>query len=81
MPAFIFPQMLLCGLFVDRDQMAPALEAISWLLPFTYAYDALELAISPASPGSDLVVDVIVVLACTFAALGLGAATLRRRTT
>ncbi len=42
MPAFIFPQLLLCGLFVARDQMAPALEAISWALPMTYAYDALE---------------------------------------
>ena len=27
MPAFVFPQLLLCGLFVPRDQMAGALEA------------------------------------------------------
>ena len=26
MPAFVFPQLLLCGLFVPRDQMAPLLE-------------------------------------------------------
>ena len=26
MPAFVFPQLLLCGLFVARDQMAPLLE-------------------------------------------------------
>jgi len=80
MPAFIFPQMLLCGLFVPRDQMAPVLEAVSWLLPFTYAYDALEWAISPGVPGAALVVDVAVVVFVTFAALALGALTLRRRT-
>ncbi len=80
MPAFIFPQMLLCGLFVARDQMAPVLEAVSWLLPFTYAYDALERAISAQTPGSALTLDVAVVVASTLAALGLGALTLKRRT-
>jgi ABC-2 type transport system permease protein len=80
MPAFIFPQMLLCGLFAPRDQMAPVLEAVSWLLPFTYAYDALEKAISPEAPGSALVVDVAIVVSVTLAALALGALTLRRRT-
>ena len=45
MPAFIFPQLLLCGLFVARDSMAPALDAASYALPLTYAYDAL-----PAPP-------------------------------
>ncbi len=80
MPAFIFPQMLLCGLFVARDQMAPLLEAVSWLLPFTYAYDALERAISTQTPGLALILDVAVVVASTLAALGLGALTLRRRT-
>jgi ABC transporter DrrB family efflux protein len=42
MPAFVFPQLLLCGLFVARDQMAGALEAVSYALPLTYAYDALD---------------------------------------
>ena len=41
MPAFVLPQLLLCGLFVDRDDMAGLLHAASWALPFTYAYDAL----------------------------------------
>jgi ABC-2 type transport system permease protein len=43
MPAFIFPQLLVCGLFVARDEMAPFLYWISWALPLTYAYDALAL--------------------------------------
>lgn len=80
MPAFIFPQLLLCGLFVERSDMAPALEAISWVLPFTYAYDALARATSPEALGGAIVVDVIVVVATTLAALALAALTLRRRT-
>jgi ABC-2 type transport system permease protein len=46
MPAFIFPQLLLCGLFVPRDQMAGFLEAVSWALPLTYAFEALAKATS-----------------------------------
>lgn len=80
MPAFIFPQLLLCGLFVPRSDMAPFLEAVSWLLPFTYAYDALARAISPEAIGSALVVDTAVVVVSTVAALALGALTLKRRT-
>jgi ABC-2 type transport system permease protein len=80
MPAFIFPQMLLCGLFVAREDMAPVLEAVSWLLPFTYAYDALERATSPEALGAALAIDVLVVVGATIASLALGALTLKRRT-
>jgi len=80
MPAFVFPQILLCGLFVNREDMAPALEAISWLLPFTYAYDALARATSPTALGSGIVVDALVVAGATIGALVLGALTLKRRT-
>jgi ABC-2 type transport system permease protein len=80
MPAFIFPQMLLCGLFITRDEMAPVLEAVSWLLPFTYAYDALDLAVSPGQLDATLMIDVVVVIGATMASLALGAVTLKRRT-
>lgn len=80
MPAFVFPQLLLCGLFVARDEMAPFLEAVSWILPFTYAYDALDDAISKQALTSGLVVDVLVVIGATLASLVLGAMTLKRRT-
>lgn len=80
MPALIFPQMILCGLFVPRQDMASALHAISWCLPLTYAYDALSRTTSAAPLGGAFAVDVLVVIGCTFAALGLGALTLRRRT-
>lgn len=80
MPALVFPQLLLCGLFVARDQMAGWLEALSWLMPLTYAYDALARATDPAPLNGDVAVDLVVVLAFTLASLALGAATLRRRT-
>jgi ABC-2 type transport system permease protein len=80
MPALIFPQLLLCGLFVARAEMAPLLRALSWVLPLTYAYDALARATSVAPLGGTLVVDALVVVASTLAALALGAVTLRRRT-
>jgi ABC-2 type transport system permease protein len=80
MPAFIFPQLLLCGLFVPRAQMAPALEALSWALPMTYAYDALERVTVNGELGSRGIVDVIVVIAAALLSLTLAALTLRRRT-
>ena len=80
MPALIFPQMLLCGLFVPRNQMAGWLHTLSWLMPLTYAYEALARATRPAPLGGAFAADVIAVVAFTLAALGLGALTLRRRT-
>jgi ABC-2 type transport system permease protein len=79
MPAFILPQLLLCGLFVPRDEMAGWLHTLSALLPMTYAYDAL-VRVSEGRGGARLVLDIAVVLGTTCLALALGAATLRRRT-
>lgn len=80
MPAFVLPQLLLCGLFVARDQMAPLLEAVSYVLPLTYAFDALQRVTVDGSLGGAGAVDVVVTVAVTVAALAGGAATLRRRT-
>ncbi len=80
MPAFIFPQLLVCGLFVARDEMAPFLYWISWVLPLTYAYDALARATAPAALGAAFAADIAVIVGSTLAALALGALTLRRRT-
>ena len=41
MPAVVIPQLLLCGLFVPRDRMASVLQAVSDVLPLTYAYDEI----------------------------------------
>ena len=80
MPALIFPQLLLCGLFVPRQQMAGWLHTISWLMPLTYAYEALARATAPATLGTAMAAEILAVAGFTFAALALGALTLRRRT-
>jgi len=80
LPAFVFPQLLLCGLFVDRAQMAGALEAVSDALPLTYAFDALDRVSTGGDLGGRGWLDVFVIVGVTLLALGLGALTLRRRT-
>jgi ABC-2 type transport system permease protein len=80
MPALILPQILLCGLFVAREDMADWLRVVSALLPMTYAYDALHRAASDSDLGARFWLDVGVTLGATTLALVLGAATLRRRT-
>jgi ABC-2 type transport system permease protein len=79
MPAFVLPQILLCGLLVPRDLMAELLQWISDVLPLTYAYEALALATAD-DLGTELAVDALVVAGCIVLALVLGATTLRRRT-
>jgi ABC-2 type transport system permease protein len=80
MPAIIMPQLFLCGLFIARDQMAQVLYWISWVLPLTYAYDALARATTPGALGSRFALDVAVTIASILASLALGAVTMRRRT-
>jgi ABC-2 type transport system permease protein len=80
MPAFVLPQILLCGLFVDQDEMARWLAVLSYAMPVTYAFDALERAAQDPTLGARFWLDVAVVVGSTLLALGLGAATLRRRT-
>jgi ABC-2 type transport system permease protein len=80
MPAVVFPQLLLCGLIVPREEMARALEVASLFLPLTYAYDALERVTRLDLVDARLVLDVIVVAGSTVLALVFGALTLRRRT-
>ena len=79
MPAVVFPQILLCGLFVPRAEMAAWLRAISYVLPLTYAYDALARTAANELDWR-FALDVAVVCGCIVLAVGLGAATLRRRT-
>jgi ABC-2 type transport system permease protein len=80
MPAFVLPQILLCGLLVERAEMADWLRVLSALLPLTYAYDALARLATPDPFGPRFWFDVAVVLGVTFLALALAAGTLRRRT-
>ena len=79
MPAVVIPQILLCGLFVPREALPGVLEAISDVLPLSYATDAMSELTRSAQTGQ-VWADLTVVAAFAVAALSLGALTLRRRT-
>jgi ABC-2 type transport system permease protein len=80
MPAVIFPQLLLCGLFAPRNTMHPALEALSDVLPMSYAVDGMNEVLRHTDMTTTFVRDVLIVGGCALLVLWLGAATLRRRT-
>jgi ABC-2 type transport system permease protein len=80
MPAFVLPQMLLCGLIWPRDEMVGWLQAIARVLPMTYAVEALTEVGSHTGATGTMWRDLVVILGCIVVALLLGAATLRRRT-
>ncbi|MGY1437268.1 ABC transporter permease [Streptomyces reniochalinae] len=80
MPAMIFPQILLCGLFAPRGSMQPVLEGISNVLPMSYAVDGMTEVLHHSEATGDFVRDIGVVAGSALLVLALGAATLRRRT-
>ncbi|MGJ7877747.1 ABC transporter permease [Streptomyces rochei] len=80
MPAVIFPQLLLCGLFTPRDDMHPALEAVSDILPMSYAVDGMNEVLRHTDMTAAFVRDALIVAGCALLVLALGAATLKRRT-
>jgi ABC-2 type transport system permease protein len=80
MPAFLLPQLLVCGLFVARDQMAGWLQTLSDLLPLTYAYGALQQVAAHGGMTSEAWWDLAAIVGFTLLALCGGAVTMRRRT-
>lgn len=80
MPVIVLPQLLLCGLFRPRDEMAAVLRWASDVLPLSYAVDALQRTTTSAALTGGYWRDVAVVLGCAAAGLILAAATLRRQT-
>jgi ABC-2 type transport system permease protein len=80
MPAFVLPQILLCGLIVPREQMAGWLEAIASVLPLTFAFDALDAVAVKGSGLGGVRDETAVLMAMIACAIALGALTLRRRT-
>jgi ABC-2 type transport system permease protein len=85
LPALVIPQILLCGLFIPRDQMPAVLAAVSDVLPLSYAVDAMSsvsTSVGDALGGvaGDVWSDLAVVVGFALAGLAVGAATLRRRT-
>lgn len=80
MPVFAFPQIMLCGLFGDRGDMAAVLRWISDVLPLSYAVDAVNRVTRSSDLSGPLLRDIGIVAGCLLLALFLGAVTLRRRT-
>jgi ABC-2 type transport system permease protein len=79
MPAFVLPQILVCGLFINRDNMAEPLRWLSDVLPLTYSVDAMKQITQHSDWTGDLTLDLIIVGSFAVGALILGAATLRRQ--
>jgi len=80
MPAFILPQLLLCGIIVPRSELPTVLHWVSYLLPMSYAVDATQQLSAQVAVTSQFLMDVVVVGGFLVAALALGTTTLRRRT-
>jgi ABC-2 type transport system permease protein len=80
MPAVVFPQLFLCGLFAPRDEMAGFLDGLSKVLPMTYAVEALQQVGAHVNATGAMWRDLAVVIGVAVVALALAAATLRRRT-
>jgi ABC-2 type transport system permease protein len=80
MPVVVLPQLLLCGLFRPRGQMAGLLRWVSDVMPLSYAVSALQRVQRNADVSAGYARDAAVVAACGLAALALGAVTLRRHT-
>lgn len=79
MPAFILPQILLCGLLVPLAKMPDILEGIARVLPMTYAVEAMQNIGREVEISDETLRDLWIVLGVVVIAVILGALTLRRR--
>ncbi len=79
MPLIVFPQILLGGIFVPRDQMPDVLEAVSDVLPLSHAVDALN-HVSAGDPLWDAGGNIAVIVAWVLGSVICASLTLRRRT-
>lgn len=80
MPLVISPQLLLCGIIVPRAQLPEWLHWISNALPASYALEALQQVGVHPELTSVAARDIMIVIGFVVLAMGLAAATLRRRT-
>lgn len=80
MPVVVVPQILLCGLFVAREQMNDVLEAISGVLPLTFSVDALQEIAGNVDATETLWQDTLVMGGIVVGVLVLASLTLRRQT-
>lgn len=79
MPAVIFPQFLVCGLFVPRDQMSKILQWFADIMPLTYSVDAMKQVTLSSKWTFTHTKDLLIVLAFSIFALILGSITIKRQ--
>lgn len=79
LPALIFPQILLGGIFVPRDQMPDVLHTIGDWLPMSHAIDALDAVARDSESTGWVWGQIGIIGAWVVGAVVLGSLTLRRR--
>ncbi|NYE19076.1 ABC transporter permease [Microbacterium immunditiarum] len=79
MPIIVFPQILLGGIIMPRDQMPDVLYAISDWLPLSHAVDAVN-AVTAGDEEWEIYGPLLIVVAFVVGAIVLASLTLRRRT-
>ena len=79
MPVLVFPQIILGGVIMPREDMTAVLQAISDWLPLSYAIDAVN-AVTRGDDAGAILAPLAVVGACVVGAIVLASLTLRRRT-
>jgi ABC-2 type transport system permease protein len=80
MPVLVFPQILLGGIFLPRDQLPEVLEAIGDALPLSFAIDALTAVADGSEDAAWIWGRILVIVAWIVGSIVLGSITLRRRT-
>jgi ABC-2 type transport system permease protein len=80
MPAVIFPQILLGGIFLPRDQLPDVLGQISDWLPLSHAIDALNAVAADSQDAAWIGRELLIIGAFALGSVVVGALTLRRQT-
>jgi len=80
MPLIVFPQILLGGIFIPRDQLPAGLEEISDWLPLSYAIDALQAVAADSESAEWIMLRILAIGAWIVGSIVVGSITLRRRT-
>jgi ABC-2 type transport system permease protein len=80
MPALVFPQVLLGGIFLPRDQMPDVLHSISDWLPLSHSIEALQTVTTETDATGTVLREVGIVALWALAFVILGSITLRRKT-
>jgi ABC-2 type transport system permease protein len=80
MPAVIFPQILLGGIFLPRDQLPDVLRQISDWLPLSHAIEALNAVAADSQDAAWIGRELLIIGAFALGSVVVGALTLRRQT-